>query len=296
MNILITGANGQLGSELKKLAISAPPSTIFTFTDIEELNITDSATVRAFFEQNQFDFCINAAAYTAVDKAETDQEKAQLINVEAVRLLAEQCHRQNAVFIHVSTDYVFDGKSYLPYSENDMTSPTSVYGITKLAGEQIAFQENPQTIVLRTAWLYATFGHNFLKTMLRLAETKSSISVVADQIGTPTYAEDLAQTILQIIDFLKVSTKNETLFGVYHYSNEGVASWYDFAHAIFEMKNVKIALKPIKSSEYPTPAARPAYSVLDKSKIKSSFGVQIPHWRESLKKCIEALDFFQKTK
>ncbi len=296
MNILITGANGQLGSELRKLAISAPPSTIFTFTDIEELNITDSATVRAFFEQNQFDFCINAAAYTAVDKAETDQEKAQLINVEAVRLLAEQCHRQNAVFIHVSTDYVFDGKSYLPYSENDMTSPTSVYGITKLAGEQIAFQENPQTIVLRTAWLYATFGHNFLKTMLRLAETKSSISVVADQIGTPTYAEDLAQTILQIIDFLKVSTKNETLFGVYHYSNEGVASWYDFAHAIFEMKNVKIALKPIKSSEYPTPAARPAYSVLDKSKIKSSFGVQIPHWRESLKKCIEALDFFQKTK
>lgn len=296
MNILITGANGQLGSELKKLAISAPPSTIFTFTDIEELNITDSATVRAFFEQNQFDFCINAAAYTAVDKAETDQEKAQLINVEAVRLLAEQCHRQNAVFIHVSTDYVFDGKSYLPYSENDMTSPTSVYGITKLAGEQIAFQENPQTIVLRTAWLYATFGHNFLKTMLRLAETKSSISVVADQIGTPTYAEDLAQTILQIIDFLKVSTKNETLFGVYHYSNEGVASWYDFAHAIFEMKNVKIALKPIKSSEYPTPAARPAYSVLDKSKIKSSFGVQIPHWRESLKKCIEALDSSQKTK
>lgn len=296
MNILITGANGQLGSELRKLAISAPPSTIFTFTDIEELNITDSATVRAFFEQNQFDFCINAAAYTAVDKAETDQEKAQLINAEAVRLLAEQCHRQNAVFIHVSTDYVFDGKSYLPYSENDMTSPTSVYGITKLAGEQIAFQENPQTIVLRTAWLYATFGHNFLKTMLRLAETKPSISVVADQIGTPTYAEDLAQTILQIIDFLKVSTKNETLFGVYHYSNEGVASWYDFAHAIFEMKNVKIALKPIKSSEYPTPAARPAYSVLDKSKIKSSFGVQIPHWRESLKKCIEALDFFQKTK
>jgi dTDP-4-dehydrorhamnose reductase len=290
MNILITGANGQLGSELKKLAAFAPQTTLFTFTDIDELDITDSTAVKFFFEQNQFDFCINAAAYTAVDKAESEQEKAQLINVEAVRIIAEQCSLHHVVFIHISTDYVFGGKNYLPYKEDDMTSPTSIYGKTKLLGEQVALQENPQTIVIRTSWLYSTFGHNFMKTMLRLSETKLSIGVVADQIGTPTYAEDLAQTILQMIDYLKESTNRKDFFGIYHYSNEGVASWYDFAYAIFEMKNIKIALSPIRTTEYPTPATRPAYSILDKGKIKNVFGILIPHWRESLKRCLNGLE------
>jgi len=283
MNILVTGANGQLGSEFKKLvAANVDSSKKFFFTDIEELNITDEGEVNAFFDKNKFDFCINVAAYTAVDKAENEPDKTHLVNVEAVKLLALSCHQHKAVFIHVSTDYVFDGMNYSPYTEENITNPQSIYGKTKAEGEQIAFKENPQTIVIRTSWLYSTFGNNFVKTMLRLAQTKPELSVVADQIGTPTYAEDLAKMILHIIDFVR-NNKEKNVFGTYHYSNEGVASWYDFAHAIFEMNGLKVRLNPVSTAQYPTPAKRPAYSILDKSKIKNTFGLQIPHWRESLK-------------
>ncbi len=283
MNILVTGSNGQLGSELKKLVtINADNSNHFIFTDIAELNITNEAQVKAFFEQNSIDFCINAAAYTAVDKAENEPAIAHLINVEAVRLLAAQCHLYNAVLIHISTDYVFDGMNYLPYTEENTSNPQSIYGKTKLEGELAAIKSNPKTIVIRTSWLYSTFGNNFVKTMLRLAQSKPALSVVADQVGTPTYAGDLAQAILHIIDFIG-ENKDKNVVGTYHYSNEGVATWYDFAHAIFEMNALKVKLRPIRTTEYPTPASRPAYSILDKSKIKNTFGIEIPHWRESLK-------------
>lgn len=290
MNILVTGSNGQLGCELKKLVtINAGNSNHFIFTDIEELNITNEAQVKAFFELNAIDFCINAAAYTAVDKAENEPDIAHLINVEAVRLLAVQCQQHNSFFIHISTDYVFNGMGYLPYTEENKTSSQSIYGKTKRVGEEIAFKVNPKTIVIRTSWLYSTFGNNFVKTMLRLAQSKPALSVVADQIGTPTYAGDLAQAILHIIDVIN-ENKDKNFAGTYHYSNEGVASWYDFAHAIFEMNNLKVKLKPISTTEYPTPAHRPAYSVLDKSKIKNTFGIEILHWRESLKTIFPLLD------
>jgi dTDP-4-dehydrorhamnose reductase len=287
MNILVTGANGQLGSELKKIH-HIFPDYLFDFTDIDELDITDARSVQTFFEQKKYHFCINTAAYTAVDKAENEQDKAYLINTEAVKHLAQQCAEHHTVLIHISTDYVFSGKSYSPYHEEDNTNPISIYGKTKLEGEQIALQTNPQSIVIRTSWLYSTFGHNFVKTMLRLAENKSSISVVADQVGSPTYAEDLAQVIVQIMNFV-LTHKNNSLFGIYHYSNEGVASWYDFAHAIFQLKSLSINILPIKTVQYPTPAQRPSYSILDKNKIKSTFGIKIPHWRDSLARCLEKL-------
>lgn len=286
MNLLITGANGQLGSELRKLHTLFPQHQ-FIFTDIAELDITDAEAVSSFFEQNKVQCCINAAAYTAVDKAESEADKATLINVEAVKLLASACNKYNALLIHVSTDYVFSGQNYTPYHEANTVAPASVYGKTKAEGEQIAMQENPSTVIIRTSWLYSTFGNNFVKTMLRLAESKPELRVVADQVGTPTYAEDLASAILQIIDFLNFK-KDKDIFGIYHYSNEGVASWYDFAHAIFEIKNQKVEVKPIKTVEYPTPAMRPAYSILDKYKIKNTFGISIPHWRESLKRCLNS--------
>ncbi|GAB4109054.1 MAG: dTDP-4-dehydrorhamnose reductase [Thermoflexibacter sp.] len=282
MNILVTGAKGQLGCELKKLHHSSEKYH-FIFADLEKLDITNEEVVRDFFRRNRISHCINCAAYTAVDKAEGEADKAELINAKAVRLLAEQCASQNATLIHISTDYVFDGRSYTPYTEVDMANPINIYGKTKLLGEQMALSKNPKTIVIRTSWLYSTFGNNFVKTMLRLAEAKPSISVVADQVGTPTYAEDLANTILQLI------STSSAHFGIYHYSNEGVASWYDFAHAIFQIKKLNTNLIPIKTEAYPTPANRPAYSILDKSKIKQTFGLTIPHWRESLEKCLKSL-------
>jgi dTDP-4-dehydrorhamnose reductase len=286
MNILITGANGQLGNELRKLHTQYPQHQ-FTFTDVGELDIANAAAVQAFFLKNKVECCINAAAYTAVDKAETEIAAAQLVNVEAVKQLAISCRQANALFIHVSTDYVFSGRNYTPYHEANAVAPSSIYGKTKAEGEQLALENNPHTIIIRTSWLYSSFGNNFVKTMLRLAETKPELRVVADQVGTPTYAEDLANAILQIIDFLNFK-KDKDIFGIYHYSNEGVASWYDFAHAIFEIRNLKIELKPIKTVEYPTPATRPAYSILDKYKIKNTFGIAIPHWRESLKRCLNS--------
>lgn len=282
MSILVTGAKGQLGSELRKLHHSLDKND-FIFADAEELDITEEDMVKDFFKSNKISHCINCAAYTAVDKAENEAEKAELLNTKAVRLLAEQCAKQSATLIHISTDYVFDGKNYTPYTEVDMANPVNVYGKTKLLGEQMALSKNPKTIVIRTSWLYSTFGNNFVKTMIRLAETKPSISVVADQVGTPTYAEDLAKAILQL------THTSSPHFGIYHYSNEGVASWYDFAHAIFQIKKLDINLIPIKTEAYPTPAKRPAYSILDKSKIKQTFGLMIPHWRESLEKCLKSL-------
>ncbi len=282
MNILVTGAKGQLGSELKKLHQSLAKYH-FIFADFEELDITNEDIVKDFFKHNKISHCINCAAYTAVDKAESEADKAELLNAKAVRLLSEQCASQNAILIHISTDYVFDGKNYLPYTEVDMANPMNVYGKTKLLGEQMALSRNPKTIVIRTSWLYSVFGNNFVKTMLRLVGTKPTLSVVADQIGTPTHAEDLAEAILHIICI------NVPHFGIYHYSNEGVASWYDFAHAIFQIKGLSTQLLPIKTEAYPTPAKRPAYSILDKSKIKHTFEISIPHWRESLEKCLKSL-------
>lgn len=292
--ILLTGANGQLGNEIK-LLISQLPDYEFVLTDVQELDICNSQAIEHIFAKNSFAFCINAAAYTAVDRAETDAEKAFLINEKAVALMAQTCQKYQTILFHISTDFVFDGKNYLAYQEENICQPLSIYGKSKLAGENLALQNNPQTFIIRTSWLYSVFGSNFVKTMLRLSKEKPEIKVVADQIGSPTYAKDLAQSIFSMILevnkllALKDLEKLNKLFGIYHYSNEGVASWYDFAQAIFEYQNIKTPLYAIRTAEYPTPAIRPAFSVLDKSKIKQIFNFNIPHWRESLQNCLKSI-------
>ncbi len=284
--ILVTGANGQLGSELKLLAAEAPYQ--FLFTDIDELNLVDSQLVHAYFEKHKIDFCINCAAYTAVDKAEEDIKTARLINADAVKNLAEACLQHNALFLHISTDFVFDGTSSVPLRESDLPNPVNAYGITKLEGEKLALANCPTTIIIRTSWLYSSFGNNFVKTMLRLAETRSELIVIFDQVGTPTYARDLARTLICIID--QCGERNvKDLYGIYHYSNEGVASWYDFAQAIFSEVGRDILVKPVLTSGYPTPAIRPHFLVMDKGKIKDTFNLSIPHWRTSLKDCLAKL-------
>lgn len=286
--ILVTGGNGQLGSELRRLTASSNHQ--FFFTDIDELDITNDEALEQFFSDNRPQFVINCAAYTAVDKAETDIDKARLINIDAVALLAEKCHKFQSAFIHISTDFVFEGKAFVPVNENDEPKPLSIYGKTKHEGETKALSICSKTLIIRTSWLYSSFGNNFVKTMLRLGKERTELSVIYDQIGTPTYARDLAETILIIID--QQSTKEQISadrFGIYHYSNEGVASWYDFAHAIFRIENMSLDLKPIKTEAYPTPAKRPHYSVLDKSKIKSTFNITIPHWRDSLEQCLKEI-------
>jgi len=285
--ILVTGANGQLGSELN--IISAYEPYQFIFTDIAELNLTKANEVNSFFNTHKIDFCVNCAAYTAVDNAEKNIEAARAINVDAVQNLAEACTINNSFLIHISTDFVFRGNSFLPITEEIKPDPISVYGFTKLEGENMALKTNPRTLIIRTAWLYSSFGNNFVKTMLRLGKEREQLGVVVDQIGTPTYAGDLAKAIMEIIknaDELDLS-KN---CGLYHYSNEGVASWYDFAKAIFELKAIGINLKPLLTSEFPLPAKRPAYSLMDKSKIKNTFNLEIPYWRDSLKLCLELID------
>lgn len=287
VRILVTGSNGQLGSELKVIATYEPFQ--FIFTDVDELNLTKGEDVNAFFNLNKIDYCINCAAYTAVDKAEKDVTAARAVNVEAVHNLAEACIINNTTLIHISTDFVFRGNAFAPIDESVKPDPVSVYGFTKLEGENIALKTNPRTIILRTSWLYSSFGHNFVKTMIRLSKERQEIGVIDDQIGTPTYAGDLAKAIISIIKSGE-SSGLEGQFGIYHYSNEGAASWYDFAKAVFEMKEVKMEVKPLKTHEYPTPAKRPHYSLLDKSKIKNTFRIKIPYWRESLKLCLELLD------
>ncbi len=285
--ILVTGANGQLGSELN--IISAYEPYQFIFTDIEDLNLTDGAEVNSFFNINKIDFCINCAAYTAVDQAEKNVEAARAVNVDAVQNLAEACTINGTFLIHISTDFVFGGNSFLPFTEEVKPDPISVYGFTKLEGEIIAAKTNLKTIIIRTSWLYSSFGKNFVKTMIRLGKERDELGVVVDQIGTPTYAGDLAKAILNIIKSSEHTDLNHHC-GLYHFSNEGVASWYDFAKAIFDLKGISINLKALKTTEFPTPAKRPAYSVMDKTKIKDSFNIDIPYWRDSLKLCLELIE------
>ena len=281
--ILVTGANGQLGSEIRHLSLSYPFE--FVFTDVAELDITDREAVWEFFRSNQLDAVVNCAAYTAVDRAETESELADKINHLAAKYLAEAAKEFKVKLVHVSTDYVFDGESYRPYSEDATPNPQSVYGVTKLAGEQaILAQDLANSIVIRTSWVYSTFGNNFVKTMRRLGAERSELNVVADQVGTPTYARDLAKCILDVLPDL-----SNARTAVYHYSNEGVCSWYDFAIAIMELSALNCSVHPIPSSQYPTPARRPYYSVLSKSKIKTDFQIEISHWRRSLQQCLMEL-------
>jgi len=282
MNILVTGANGQLGNSIRKIAAKYP-SYRFLFTDIPEVDITDIALLEQLIRTNNIQAIINCAAYTAVDKAETDIELAKKINVDGPRNLATTAKKANIKLIHVSTDYVFNGKNNLPLKETDPTGPIGVYGMTKLEGEIDVKESGCDSLIIRTAWLYSEFGGNFVKTMLRLGKEKEELSIVYDQIGTPTYATDLAVAILDLLQ------KDFSGYTLYHYSNEGVISWYDFAKAIFDLSGIHIKLNAIESSEYPTPAKRPAYSVLSKKKIKEA-GIQVPYWRDSLIECLKILD------
>lgn len=289
MKILITGAYGQLGNEIKVLSV-AFPDWQFLFTDVDALDITDENALEIWFQNNKPNYIVNCAAYTAVDKAETDSETAIKVNSLAPQLLAKQAKKSGAKLIHISTDYVFDGESFTPYTEEADVNPKSVYGETKLHGEQNCLEENPETIIIRTSWLYSAFGNNFVKTMLKLGKERGQLKVVYDQIGSPTYAADLASTILSII---QISEKQPDRFvpGIYHYSNGGVASWYDFAKAIFEISGVNCKVDPVLSDQFPTAAKRPHFSVLNKSRIKNVFGIAIPYWRESLENCISKLYF-----
>ena len=269
--LLVTGANGQLGQELRLLLGDRA-----MYVGRAELDITNETSVKTFFSAQSFDFVINCAAYTAVDKAEDDAETADCVNRLGAGLLARYGRR----VVHISTDYVFDGTAHLPYRENDPVHPVSIYGSTKLAGERAVLAEAETALVIRTSWLYSRFGNNFAKTMLRLGAERQRLDVVFDQIGTPTYAADLASAIVAILPQIVPGTKD-----VYHYSNEGVASWYDFAVAIMTMSNLNCTVTPIESTAYPTRAKRPSYSVLNKTKIKNAFGVVIPHWMDGLMRC-----------
>lgn len=277
-NILVTGGKGQLASSIKKEQKSLN-GYVFIYVDSDELDITIEKEVKDFFDSHTIDYCINCAAYTAVDKAESEPEKAEMVNALGTKILAKFCEIHKTTLIQISTDFVFDGKQSIPYNEYDDPNPLGVYGQTKLNGEKEATKIEKHFVV-RTSWLYSEYNHNFFKTMLRLGNERDELNVVCDQIGTPTYARDLALVILEII------TTNVDSYGIYHYSNEGVASWYDFAQAIFEEAKIDVKLIPIKTEKYPTPAMRPSYSVLDKSKIKEKINVQIPYWRDSLKNVI----------
>jgi dTDP-4-dehydrorhamnose reductase len=281
MVVLVTGSSGQLGQSLQHIAPNYP-GIQFIFCSSSDLDITNSSQCHTVFKKHQPQYCINAAAYTAVDKAETEPEKAYAINVTGAKNIAEVCKANNTVLLHISTDFVFDGSKSTPYNESDLPNPTGVYGKTKLEGEQAIEQTWNNHYIVRTSWVYSQFGHNFMKTMLRLASERDSISVVNDQIGTPTNAVDLANILVHIIltDNQQPSTNN---FGIYHFSNEGQCSWYDFAKEIFRVNNITINLQPIPTSSFPTPAKRPSYSVLDKTKIKALFGLEIKDWEESLK-------------
>ena len=282
MNILITGCNGQLGNEIQLLEKEYPQHTYFN-TDVAELDITNQLAVNDFINRHSIDGVINCAAYTAVDKAESDKELCTTLNTVAPSYLAAAIDKRGGWIIHVSTDYVFDGTHHTPYVETDTPSPDSVYGSTKLAGELGVSKFCKKHMIIRTAWLYSAFGNNFVKTMIRLGKEKTELGVIFDQIGTPTYARDLAVTIMTAVD-----KGIET--GVYHYSNEGVISWYDFTKAIHRIAGIKdCKVRPLHTSEYPTAANRPAYSVLDKTKIKQTYGIEIPYWEDSLKECIERL-------
>lgn len=280
--ILVTGANGQLGSELRQLE-GQYPAFNFIFLSREDLPLHNFEMIRASFKAYQPAFCINCAAYTAVDKAETEKELAFQVNAEAVGILAAVCKEQDCRFIHISTDYVFDGTAAKPYTPNDATNPQSVYGASKLAGEQQAMQLNPDAVIIRTSWVYSEFGKNFVKTMLRLMAERTEIGVVNDQVGSPTYAADLATAILDII------TSGKWYPGIYHFSNKGIISWYDLAIAIRDSIGSDCKVNPIPTSAYPTPARRPAYSVMDSSLLTQQYGIEAQPWQQRLEVCLQQL-------
>ena len=282
MNILITGCNGQLGNEIQLLQAQYAQHTWLN-TDVNELDITDKAAIERFVEANEIDGIVNCAAYTAVDKAESDPQLARKLNANAPAFLAEAVAKRGGWMVQVSTDYVFNGTKHTPYVETDEPCPNSVYGQTKLEGEQAVSKLCTNAMIIRTAWLYSEFGNNFVKTMIRLGREREQLGVIFDQVGTPTYAHDLATAIMTAID-------KGIKPGVYHFSNEGVTSWYDFTKSIHRLAGINTCqVSPLHTAEYPTPACRPAYSVLDKTKIKDAYGIEIPHWEESLAKCIAKL-------
>ena len=284
-NILVTGSKGQLGSEIEVLSNNYKEYKFF-FHDIDTLDLTDYSLLEEFYKNYKPLFLVNCAAYTAVDKAEEEKELAFRLNTEVPGKLAELCQKYGAKLIHISTDYVFDGKNYRPYKENDVPNPLSVYAKSKFDGENRILEFN-NSIIIRTSWLYSTTGNNFIKTMLKIGKEKKEISVVFDQIGSPTYAADLADAVLKIIHSAVINEKN-FIPGIYHYSNEGVCSWYDLAVEIFRVADIDCKVRPIESKEYPLPAKRPLYSILNKDKIKSTFKLEIPHWKDSLDKFFKA--------
>lgn len=284
MKILVTGAKGQLGNELKLLGPEYPEYQ-FIFTDVEELDITNMVAVSEFFNKIHPAVVINCAAYTAVDKAEQEPDLALKINSLAVKHLSDACSKLNSLLVHISTDYIFNGKSHTPYIETDTPDPVSVYARSKYAGEKHMLSNCQNGIILRTSWLYSAFGNNFVKTILKYGKERDQLNVVFDQIGSPTYARDLADTILKIITEFNDHRGVE----IFHYANEGVASWYDFAKTIIEFSEINCIVNPIGTKDYPLPAARPFYSVLNKTKIKERFGLEIPYWRDSVGDCIKRL-------
>ena len=280
--ILITGSNGQLGNEMQQAAVRFPDFK-YIYTDVAELDICDKSALDAFVKANNVNVIVNCAAYTAVDKAEDDVELCYKINRDAVRNIAEVGSENKVKVVHVSTDYVFDGTNYLPYTEDMPVCPATVYGKSKLEGEQALLKNCKESVILRTAWLYSSFGNNFVKTMMKLGTERDSLGVIFDQVGTPTYAADLADAIMQLIS-------SETFVpGIYHFSDEGVCSWYDFTKTIHRMANITCDVKPIETKDYPARTPRPHFSVLNKGKIKSTYGISIPHWEVSLEKCIQLL-------
>jgi len=285
MKILVTGAKGQLGSELQVISENYPAHQ-FLFTDVDTLDITDFRAIRSCLSTEKPEAVINCAAYTAVDKAEIEPEKANLINTFAAGNLGAACKESDSFLIHISTDYVFDGKGYRPYSETDPVNPVSVYAKTKWAAEEEVRKKASKAVIIRTSWLYSSFGSNFVKTIMKFGHERDSLNVVFDQVGTPTYARDLADAILKILDTGNQEPGVET----FHYSNEGVICWYDFARAIIDLSGISCNIYPIETKDYPLPAARPFYGVLNKAKIKKRFNLIIPYWRDSLIECIRLLN------
>jgi dTDP-4-dehydrorhamnose reductase len=281
--IAVSGKNGQLGSELQQLAV-AYPHYEFVFASRDELDLTSTDSIKVFFSENNPRFFINCAAYTAVDKAEQEQELAYTINAEAVGTIAQLCARHNTTLIHISTDYVFNGTGTTPYKPNDETDPINYYGYSKWLGEKLALENCDNCIIIRTSWVYSNYGNNFVKTMIRLMKERNELGIVNDQLGSPTYASDLAEAILKVI-----SKNTEGGKGIYHYSNEGIITWFNFALAIKEHIGSNCEVKPITTSQFPTPAKRPRYSVLNKDKIKAAFNITTPYWKNSLEKCMSKL-------
>ena len=280
-NILITGSNGQLGSEIREIS-DQYENYNFIFTDVEELDLTISEDIVSFFADNKIDACINCAAYTAVDKAEDEVELVMLVNSTAVENLSKVCKNNGTLLFHISTDYVFNGKHFMPYVETDTVSPDSQYGLSKLKGEEAVMLNCDKAIIVRTSWLYSSHGNNFVKTLIKLGNERDQLSVVSDQVGTPTYAADLAEAIMVMIASFDETKPKE----IYHFSNEGAISWYDFGKAIMKLSNIECAINPIDSKDYPSKANRPFYSVLSKSKIKKHYGVNVPYWEDSLRRMI----------